>query len=737
LQIAHDHLRSLVGLRGRDPLEQYQPVSGLNVAQGITSNAGTDPAFLVMELAIRIPKVKKTFLHSNLKIQVYNHPDDFLYEPKCCRTTSKLVEGGESMAKKLFALAFAISLQWATGASLSAQTGVETRSVPAKQGDTLVINNDRGSVRIRSAKSTTMEVRIQKRTRNTIQAAPLKVDFQRNADTISFRSIFSGFPGETVDFDIQTPDFINVKIAGANPNIDIGGIHGSVRLETRAGMILTEDLTSSVSLTTEKGDVVYRANRQPEGDVRIESTSGNIYFELGEHLNLRGQFHAGGTITWNREPAIGTKSLEKQMGTEGPLLYAGSAQGNVEVRFTELQQVIGAVATKHPDVEPDIPGKNPKKAPESSKPAEAPPVSGQEAKGGAQPPSPSPGGYSLKVNVDSVSLNVAVLDRDTGRSMGQLQREDFLVYEDGILQQIDEAAQSETPFNLLLLLDVSGSTQSYLPMMKQAAIDFTRQIKTNDRVAIATFNSSVQLVQGFTNDRAAAARAIQMIQAGGGTAFYDALMACIDQYMRDVEGRSAIVVFTDGVDNQLYGQQAAGSFVRFDELYRRIQEIEPIIYTIFLDTEGMVPTTAGGTGPAATGAIIDILGDIIRGGKPPGSNPPTSPAPAPNPLPLPRGPSDPAERAAYAEAMKQLLMIAEQTGGRFYSPRKIEELSWVYSQIADDLRIQYRLSYSSSNHKYDGRWREIRVQVKNHPRAVVRTRKGYYARKQSLPGAPD
>ena len=349
-------------------------------------------------------------------------------------------------------------------------------------------------------------------------------------------------------------------------------------------------------------------------------------------------------------------------------------------------------------------------------------------------PSNPPGGYVLKVNVDSVSLNVSVLDRDNGRSMRQLQREDFLVYEDGILQQIDEVAPSEAPFNLLLLLDVSGSTQSYLPMMKQAAIDFTRQINPNDRIAVATFNSSVRLIQGFTSDRNAAASAIQMIQAGGGTAFYDALMACIDQYMHDVEGRSAIVVFTDGVDNQLYGEPVDGSVVRFDELYRRIQEIEPIIYTIFLDTEGMVPTTSGGTGPANTGAIIGgILGDIIRGGRPPGSYPPTSPNPAPNPYPLPRGRSSPAERAAYEEALKQLQMIAEQTGGRFYSPGRTEELSRVYSQIADDLRIQYQLSYSSTNHKYDGRWREIRVRIKNHPKAVVRTRKGYYARKQAPP----
>ncbi len=63
-----------------------------------------------------------------------------------------------------------------------------------------------------------------------------------------------------------------------------------------------------------------------------------------------------------------------------------------------------------------------------------------------------------------------------------------------------------------------------------------------------------------------------------------------------------------------------------------------------------------------------------------------------------------------------------------YSPHKIDELSGVYSQIADDLRIQYQLGYNSTNRAHDGKWREIRVEVENHPGAAVRTRKGYYAR---------
>ncbi len=66
-----------------------------------------------------------------------------------------------------------------------------------------------------------------------------------------------------------------------------------------------------------------------------------------------------------------------------------------------------------------------------------------------------------------------------------------------------------------------------------------------------------------------------------------------------------------------------------------------------------------------------------------------------------------------------------------YSPHKIDELSGVYTEIADDLRIQYQLAYNSTNRAHDGAWREIRILVDNHPEAVVRTRKGYYAPKDA------
>jgi len=190
--------------------------------------------------------------------------------------------------------------------------------------------------------------------------------------------------------------------------------------------------------------------------------------------------------------------------------------------------------------------------------------------------------------------------------------------------------------------------------------------------------------------------------------------------MRDIQGRKAIVVFTDGVDNQLFGNRSEGSEATFEELYRRIQEEDTLIYSIFLDSEGQTPMMQPPSGP--------FPGTRRAGGWP---LPFPIPFPSPGAYPTPR-PSRENEKAAYATARDQLDAIAGQTGGRMYSPHKAKDLSGAYSEVADDLRVQYLLGYTSTNQTQDNRWRAINVEIKGHPEAIVRTRKGYYAVGQTI-----
>ncbi len=662
-------------------------------------------------------------------------------------------------ASVLFVLAMA-------GGALRAETATETKSFVVAPGDTLVLNDDFGQIRVRPSDGSNMDMKI-RRTNQAGGNLPA-VTSRRSASTLFVNADYSGGTGQAVDFDIQAPRFMNVTISGASPEVDISGLAGVVRVQNAAGRIDAENLTSTTSLVTDNGDINFHIDSQPQGDIRLESTTGIINCELVGDLNLRSSIRAGGKIFWDMDPAVEAASVEKQLGASGPLLYAGSLKGNVIVRLmpglsgqpavasvqtAAKEAAAGASSTApgtapvpsaainapvpvplHTDAGPGKDAAAPTRTRAATSPSVSSPSAASRQPAGSAGPQPIDvqGSVALKVDVDSVFLNVSVRDRNSNRSVPGLRANDFRVYEDEVAQQIVQFMPTEAPFNLLLLLDVSGSTQSYIRLMKEAAIDFTKQINANDKVAVATFNSNVRLVQSFTNDRSAAERAINHIKSGGGTAFYDALMTCLNSYMRGIEGRSAIVVFTDGVDNQLEGRPDTGSVTTYDQLYRRVQESDTMIYTIFLNTEADVQSMRRAGGYPGGG----WPGGRRRGGYPGGFPggfplpiPMPYPTPQPSPSPYPRPRVD--ERAAYEEASRQLQEIADQTGGRMYSPRKASELSGVYSQIADDLRIQYLLAYNSTNQAHNGQWRQIQVQVVHPPDCVVRTRKGYYARNES------
>ena len=329
----------------------------------------------------------------------------------------------------------------------------------------------------------------------------------------------------------------------------------------------------------------------------------------------------------------------------------------------------------------------------------------REAQARPQQAQPQTGGYNIRLEVNSVLLNVSVRDRRTNRTIPDLRKDDFLVLEDGIVQQVEQLISSDAPFYPLLLLDNSGSTREFLPLIKEAAIDFVEQLKPNDQVAVATFNSLTRLERDFTDDHAGLAKAIERIDSIGGTAFYDALLTCINYYLHGITGRTAVVVLTDGVDNRLEGPNSEGSRNDFPLLYRRIREVDPIVYLIFLDTRSRSsvpkPVTLGGQGPL------------------------------PRQWPIPRKQPQqqkPSQAEIYATAQEQLQLIADQTGGRMYHLTSIRDLPKIYGEIVEDLRIQYLLAYTPNHLTLDGKWHEIRVQLKNHPEAAVRTRKGYYAK---------
>jgi VWFA-related protein len=331
----------------------------------------------------------------------------------------------------------------------------------------------------------------------------------------------------------------------------------------------------------------------------------------------------------------------------------------------------------------------------------------------------------IKLKADLVSLTASVTDRN-GRVLRSLKADDFTVYEDGARQRIEHFAATEEPFTLLLLLDISGSTHADIELMKRAARNFLAELRFDDRVGVIVFSRDVEMIGEFTDPRARVVAAIEQItttpgsatsrfSTATGTSFYDAiLLALEDSPLKQVEGRKAIVCMSDGVDST--------SIKNYKQIAPLIERTEASIYFLELNTEeatldGLLKDRSDpdhlNFSPSQLARYFDEFDkdspERLR------------PREALSPL-LKRE----INTGLYDMARREMRDMATHTGGRDYPVKTLADLNGVYKQIADDLRSQYSLSYYPTNRSHDGRWRQIRVEVKQ-AGATVRSRTGYRA----------
>ncbi len=170
------------------------------------------------------------------------------------------------------------------------------------------------------------------------------------------------------------------------------------------------------------------------------------------------------------------------------------------------------------------------------------------------------------------------------RAIPGLGRMDFEVVENGSEREIISVERSTAPFNLVLLLDVSGSIENYVNFIRKAARNFVDTVGPDDRVSIVIFNEDVNVLSGFSTDKGMLSESLDTFDAGGGTAYYDALAYTISETLRPLRGeRTAIVVLTDGDDNR--------SFLSFDSLTGSIQESGALIYPLYVPS-GLIALAA-------------------------------------------------------------------------------------------------------------------------------------------------
>ena len=311
-------------------------------------------------------------------------------------------------------------------------------------------------------------------------------------------------------------------------------------------------------------------------------------------------------------------------------------------------------------------------------------------------------GDVIRVDTSLVIVPVSVADR-SGRYLPSLRRDDFHILEDGVEQKIAYFATVDQPFTVVLLIDTSGSTQFRLEDIQDAAINFVSKLKPEDSVMVMSFDDRIDVLSRPTTDRDAVTRAIRRTRTGGGTRLYDAVDAVLMKHLKTINGRKAVVLFTDGVDTE--------SRHSYDGTVREAEESDAPIYTVDYDT-------SGGRGIMGQGLPLPGgRGGVILG------------------LPFPRpggggsggGGASPGD---YRRANRYLHDLSDTTGGRFYSADSLMGISQAFTWIAEELGRQYSLGYYPKMQGRDGQRRQIKVRV-NEPDLVVKARDSYiYAEKK-------
>jgi Ca-activated chloride channel homolog len=185
-------------------------------------------------------------------------------------------------------------------------------------------------------------------------------------------------------------------------------------------------------------------------------------------------------------------------------------------------------------------------------------------------------GNLFRVSVSLVTVPAIVSDAAGGFVPG-LSVQDFHVFENGVEQKIDRVIPEITPFNVVLMLDTSGSTIFQHRDIQEAALAFVEALRPEDRVMVVSFDSYIYLDAPFTRDRAALRRAILRTDTGAGTRLYDALDVVLTECLGKVQGRKAIVLFTDGIDSQSW-------LASFGNSRNKVEESDALVYAVQFDT---------------------------------------------------------------------------------------------------------------------------------------------------------
>jgi Ca-activated chloride channel homolog len=325
-------------------------------------------------------------------------------------------------------------------------------------------------------------------------------------------------------------------------------------------------------------------------------------------------------------------------------------------------------------------------------------------------------GDVLRVNTSFVTVPVSVMDRQ-GRFISNMKKEDFQVFENDVEQSISFFESAEKPFTVALLLDTSASTHFHLSEIKEAAIAFAKQLRPQDRVLIVSFNDQVMLLTEVTNDMNVIETVIEEnATTGNSTRLYDAVDLTIRERLNKIQGRKAIVLFSDGVDTS--SQKAT-----YQSTLREVEELDALIYPIQYDTSDYVNAMQNGSGNGTVTVTTTRRGIFGTSTSQQTYTVPGSGQPIPG-----------STKEDYERADQYLHALADKTGGRLYEANDTRQLAKAFSSIAEELRRQYSIGYYPKTNDGDsgnGR-RQIRVRVRQ-PNLAVKARGSYMRTPDPVP----
>lgn len=455
---------------------------------------------------------------------------------------------------------------------------------------------------------------------------------------------------DPVDLKLTVPHSVALDITTATGSVSIRGIAPQSIIQTESGDI---SITAPLRLMR----LHFRSDEPPH---HIEAPqSGAIRFAGGKAFN--------GWIYTDYE--TNPKPLHKDL----PFLWRLSRDAFSEVRV--IAKTPGALTISNLELPDDAILRHPSDAPDLLRAAAnrmRAPQPAPDSTGTGRTAQREPDTLVFETSVHLVPLTVSVHDSG-GRPVTGLSPGEFEVVEDGSAQPVSFAKSEDAPFNLVLLLDLSGSTLNTRAMMIDAAQKFIGIARPGDRVAVyALANSLFHVVVPLSTDHRKAAEILNALPpVAGGTPLYDTLaLSLLQGKLYESPDRSAVVVLTDGMDNQLE-LSGKGSRLSFKELTETVQRWNVLFYPILI-------------------------------------------------------PYQQAERQGAGR--KRMAQLAAASGGEMFEANSLERLDPVYDEVARELRSVYALGYSPRNQNFDGAWRRVSVRLPSRPELKITTREGYYAR---------